>query len=114
MRCATRQEYGSIRGFRGTSDGPDFVTIPIVPTAKLWRSASRKGGVVKITILNILGGLALAAVVGGLLFGSAGRWDLPLFWAYLGVWAAFLVAGGIVSDPTLAKERVRPGPGGKD
>ena len=68
----------------------------------------------KTTLLTILGGLALVAVIGGILFGSAGRWDLPLFWAYLGVWAAALVAGGIVCDPTLAKERLRPGPGGKD
>jgi protein-S-isoprenylcysteine O-methyltransferase Ste14 len=68
----------------------------------------------KTTILSILGGLALAAVIGAILFGSAGRWDLPLFWAYLGVWAAAHVVGGIVSDPTLTRERLRPGPGGKD
>src|SRR5262249_12785980 len=84
------------------------------PAAELGCSASREGGAVKTTILNILGGFAFVAVIGGILFGSAGRWDLPLFWAYLGVWAAALVAGGIVSDPTLTRERLRPGPGGKD
>jgi protein-S-isoprenylcysteine O-methyltransferase Ste14 len=68
----------------------------------------------KTIMLNILAGLAFAAVIGAILFGSAGRWDLPFFWAYLAVWAMAMVAGGIVADPTLAKERLRPGPGGKD
>jgi protein-S-isoprenylcysteine O-methyltransferase Ste14 len=65
-------------------------------------------------LLNILGGLGFLAIIAVILFGCAGRWDLPLFWAYLGVWAAAVAAGTIVSDPTLAKERLRPGPGGKD
>jgi protein-S-isoprenylcysteine O-methyltransferase Ste14 len=54
------------------------------------------------------------AILGALLFGSAGTWEVPMFWAYLGVWGAASLAGGIVSDPTLAKERMRPGPGGQD
>jgi protein-S-isoprenylcysteine O-methyltransferase Ste14 len=64
--------------------------------------------------MSILGGLALVAIMSAILFGSAGRSDLPLFWAYLGVWAAALVTAGVVSDPTLTRERLRPGPGGKD
>ena len=49
-----------------------------------------------------------------LLFGSAGRWDLPLFWAYLGVWSMALVVAVFVVDPALIEERMRPGPGGED
>ena len=37
-----------------------------------------------------------------------------MFWAYLGVWLAQFLVGIFVADPTLAKERLRPGPGGKD
>ena len=69
---------------------------------------------VKLRVLGIVGGVVFLALVGAVLFGCAGRWDLPLFWAYLGVWAAALVAGGIVSDPTLTRERLLPGPGGQD
>src|SRR5262249_37747031 len=73
-----------------------------------------EGGAVKTTSLNILSGFAFVAVIGALLFGSAGRWDLPLFWAYLGVWAAAAVPSAIVIGPTPTKGRPRPGPGGKD
>jgi protein-S-isoprenylcysteine O-methyltransferase Ste14 len=40
--------------------------------------------------------------------------DLPFFWAYLGVWMAASLVGSFVVDPSLAMERIRPGPGGKD
>ena len=33
---------------------------------------------------GILGGLVFVAVLAGILFGCAGRLDLPMFWAYLG------------------------------
>ena len=69
---------------------------------------------VKLRVLGIVGGVVFLALVGAVLFGCAGRWDLPLFWAYLGVWAAATVVGTFVSDPTLVKERLRPGPGGQD
>jgi protein-S-isoprenylcysteine O-methyltransferase Ste14 len=69
---------------------------------------------VKARVLSLLGGLAFVALLGALLFGCAGRWDLPLFWAYLGMWMAGVVASAWVADPTLARERLRPGPGGND
>src|SRR5262245_10012236 len=69
---------------------------------------------VKALVLGTLNGVAFLALLGALLFGGAGRWDLPLFWAYLGVWAAAVLAGAFVADPTLARERLRPGPGGRD
>jgi protein-S-isoprenylcysteine O-methyltransferase Ste14 len=65
-------------------------------------------------VLGLLGGIATLAVFGAILFGCAGRWDLPWFWAYLGVWAASMVVGIFAADPTLIAERMRPGPGGKD
>src|SRR6266536_1711501 len=47
-------------------------------------------------------------------FGSAGRWDLPLAWACLGIYAAFVIAAQIFMDPELRRERLRPAPGGID
>jgi protein-S-isoprenylcysteine O-methyltransferase Ste14 len=64
-------------------------------------------------LINLAGGVFFLGLIGVLLFGCAGRVDLPMFWAYLGVWGTAHVVGSVVSDPTLAKERLRPGPGGK-
>jgi len=68
----------------------------------------------KTVVLGILGGAVFLALVGGILFGCAGRWDLPMFWAYLGVWAVAMLVAAFVVDPTLIQERIRPGPGGRD
>ncbi len=68
----------------------------------------------KLVVLGILGGVGFLAIFGGILFGCAGRWDLPFFWAYLGIWAASMVVAFVVVDPGLIRERTRPGPGGKD
>jgi protein-S-isoprenylcysteine O-methyltransferase Ste14 len=65
-------------------------------------------------LLGLFGGSALIVVVGGILFGCAGRWDLPFFWAFLGVWVATMLIAAFVVDPGLIKERTRPGPGGRD
>lgn len=56
---------------------------------------------------------ALFAVV---LFGSAGRLDLPMVWAYLCLFCGFLLAFGIITsrrDPDLLEERRRYKPGTK-
>ncbi|MBI4169120.1 MAG: isoprenylcysteine carboxylmethyltransferase family protein [Acidobacteria bacterium] len=53
-------------------------------------------------------------VVLGLLFGTAGRFDLPMFWAYAAVLAVLTLIHAFTVDPGLARERLRPGPGGKD
>ena len=65
-------------------------------------------------VIGLLGGLAFLVVLGGILFGCAGRMDLPFFWAFLGVWAAAMLVGVFVADPGLIQERMRPGPGGRD
>ncbi len=59
-------------------------------------------------MLNLLRGLAVLGVLIAVLFGSAGRWDLPYFWAYVGINAALVVAGAYTVDPELQRERWRP------
>lgn len=49
-----------------------------------------------------------------ILFGSAGRWDLPWCWAVMAVQAFIMLAGMFVIDPGLLKERFHPGQGGLD
>jgi protein-S-isoprenylcysteine O-methyltransferase Ste14 len=48
------------------------------------------------------------------LFISAGRVDLPFFWAYIGVLFVSMTIGLRLVDPDLMRERVKPGPGGTD
>lgn len=48
--------------------------------------------------------LAVAA-----LFVSAGTAAIPVFWVYLGIFAAVFVASFLWLDPDLARERMRPG-----
>lgn len=67
----------------------------------------------RIAVFALLTG-AFLALIGSLLFGCAGRWDVPMFWAYLGVMAASAVVGAFLVDPGLIAERLRPGPGGTD
>jgi protein-S-isoprenylcysteine O-methyltransferase Ste14 len=68
----------------------------------------------RLAALALLGGLVFLALFGAILFGCAGRWDLPWFWAYLGVWAVATVVATPLVDPGLIRERIRPGPGGQD
>ena len=60
----------------------------------------------KILVLEL--GLAV------ILFGSAGRVDLPWVWALLAIHFCLLTAGFTLMDPTLGSERLRPGPGARD
>lgn len=57
---------------------------------------------------NLLRGLAVLGLLVAVLFGSAGRWDLPFFWAYVGLYAALTVAGAFTVDPALQQERWHP------
>jgi protein-S-isoprenylcysteine O-methyltransferase Ste14 len=57
--------------------------------------------------------IALIAVV---LFLVPGRWDLPMVWAYLGIYAGFMLLSWLLifrKDPDLLKERQQSGPGAK-
>ncbi|HEY2953227.1 MAG TPA: isoprenylcysteine carboxylmethyltransferase family protein [Verrucomicrobiae bacterium] len=58
--------------------------------------------------------LLFFAVIVGLLFGAAGRWDLPFFWAVIGIYVAMVSVGYARMDPELRRERFKPGAGGKD
>lgn len=65
--------------------------------------------------LRVALGLAVYfAVLIGVLFGAAGRWDIPMFWAYFGVQVVTLLLALVKADRELMQERWKPGPGGKD
>jgi protein-S-isoprenylcysteine O-methyltransferase Ste14 len=68
----------------------------------------------RLTLVTLLAGFAFLTLIGATLFSCAGRFDLPMFWIYLGVWSASALVGPFVVDPGLIRERLRPGPGGKD
>jgi protein-S-isoprenylcysteine O-methyltransferase Ste14 len=48
-------------------------------------------------------------LVAAILFGAAGRADIPMFWLYLAVLAGVSIAGLFLIDEDLAQERMRPG-----
>jgi protein-S-isoprenylcysteine O-methyltransferase Ste14 len=51
----------------------------------------------------------LVLLIGAILFGTAGRTDIPSFWVYLAVIAAVSGAALFLVDEDLARERMRPG-----
>ena len=67
-----------------------------------------------IRLLLVLAALAITAAIGAILFGAAGRMDLPFVWAYLAIMGALGVFVTAFIDLGLLKERVRPGPGAMD
>ncbi len=52
--------------------------------------------------------------IGACLFGSAGRLDLPWFWAFIAVHLGLVLSLASSLDRGLMRERLRPGPGGED
>jgi protein-S-isoprenylcysteine O-methyltransferase Ste14 len=48
-------------------------------------------------------------LVAGVLFGAAGRLDIPMFWIYLAVLGGVCIASLLLIDEDLAQERMRPG-----
>ena len=58
--------------------------------------------------------VAMTAVLAVVLFLIAGDWNLPFFWAYIGVAGMISLAAMVLMDPDLLKERMRPGPGARD
>lgn len=49
----------------------------------------------------------MTVVLAAVLLLSAGRWDLPMVWAYLGVYGLCAVTTALCIDPGLIKERMR-------
>src|SRR5216683_2914367 len=72
------------------------------------------GGTVMSRWLMGFFGLAFTFLIAAILFGSAGRWDLPMFGVYLGLWLLFALITAASIDLDLMKERLRPRAGGKD
>lgn len=65
-----------------------------------------------IVLIRLMASLAVMVVV---LFAAAGRWNLPVYWAYFGVIAFYAVTLSFsVIDPELREERLHPGEGGTD
>lgn len=60
------------------------------------------------TARRLLKWAVLTICIGGLLFGAAGRLDLPALWAFTGLISAFVFAATLVVDPELFRERFRP------
>lgn len=57
------------------------------------------------------------ALVGAVLFGAAGRTDLPMFWTYLALMLAITLAATLAvyrRSPDLIREQRRPGQGNQD
>jgi protein-S-isoprenylcysteine O-methyltransferase Ste14 len=57
----------------------------------------------------VLPTLVMATAIGAILFGTAGRLNLPFFWLYLLVWATGGLIAVMVLDPSLYRERMSPG-----
>jgi len=58
--------------------------------------------------------LLTEAGLAAILFGAAGTWDRPWFWAVIVAHAVLMVYGFRSIDPELRRERFRPAPGGED
>jgi protein-S-isoprenylcysteine O-methyltransferase Ste14 len=61
-----------------------------------------------IRVVLFLGGTA------AIVFGSAGRLDLPFLWAFFGLVVVVWAIGLAAMDRRLLQERMSPGPGGTD
>ncbi|MBE0540780.1 MAG: isoprenylcysteine carboxylmethyltransferase family protein [Verrucomicrobia bacterium] len=58
--------------------------------------------------------LSLPILAGTIIFVSAGRWNLPMVWAVLGVLTVFSLTLVATADSGLLRERQSPGPGNQD
>lgn len=67
----------------------------------------------RTVLTQLLGGLFITAVVGAIVFASAGRLDLPLVWAWLATMSAVIIVSAIVLPPDLLQERQHPGAAGR-
>ncbi|MCZ6835179.1 MAG: isoprenylcysteine carboxylmethyltransferase family protein [Planctomycetota bacterium] len=65
-------------------------------------------------VIGFAMGLLVTLIYSGILFGVAGRLDLPTYWAYIAISGVLCIVGFTGIDPGLLRERIRPGQGGKD
>lgn len=70
--------------------------------------------ILQTTPAMVIVSLLSYAMLAGIMFGLAGRWDLPWFWLTLATFAGshlITIAVVIRDDPELARERMKPGAG---
>ena len=67
-----------------------------------------------IKLATAIASLSLPAIVGAIIFVTAGHCKLPFVWAVLGALSLFSIALVYFSDPGLVRERHSPGPGNRD
>lgn len=65
-------------------------------------------------VLAVLRSLLFPAIVGIVVFTSAGTWNLPFAWAVLAVFGLFAMGLALAADPDLLQERRSPGEGNRD
>ncbi len=65
-------------------------------------------------VRQAVGGIFGTALMGAVLFGAAGRIDIPMFWWVIATLGILNLVGALGVDPGLLKERRKPGPGGRD
>jgi protein-S-isoprenylcysteine O-methyltransferase Ste14 len=65
-------------------------------------------------LINLIVTLFAIAMIGVMLFFSAGTWRLPVVWLYLGIDVALALAATILLSADLMRERLRPGQGNLD
>jgi protein-S-isoprenylcysteine O-methyltransferase Ste14 len=79
--------------------------------------AASAGGQRQFSALDKLRGVVVFVAFASVLSLSAGRWDLPFFWAYWLMFCTFAVVTLRLvhrKHPDLLQERFRPGPGARD
>jgi protein-S-isoprenylcysteine O-methyltransferase Ste14 len=84
------------------------------PNVLHWRPARLLGILYPMTLTALLRSIIFLATTGALLFVSAGRLDLPFFWAFFAVVVTAWVVTLGTMDRGLMQERLKPGPGGTD
>jgi protein-S-isoprenylcysteine O-methyltransferase Ste14 len=67
-----------------------------------------------VSMKRALWSILFVGLLAGVLFGCAGRLDLPFFWVWIAVPAIAATFMLRHMDADLMKERLRPGPGGRD
>lgn len=98
----------------------DRVTLSLfpLPSPVSWRTLVAAMTTPPRPLAIRLRALFVGAIVfvgfGAVLFLSAGRLDVPMFWVLLGVWFAAMAIGIGLIPADLLRERLRPGPGARE
>ena len=91
-----------------TGNGADFVGGARVK----WEMSDKIEDVFRLKLA--LRSTLSVSIIGAILFASAGRIDLPFYWAYLAIFAGVALLTILTISPELLQERVNPGERGRD